>query len=189
MSPSKSKQLLVEGQDDKFSVVSLMEPHVHWPNEPRGWPVFVDAVGSVSEILNPTYVRTKLKESGLEALGIMIDADNEPAARWNSFRSICLPMFPGIPIELPTRGLVAQNGSGVRLGLWLMPDCSSSGMLETFLRHLVPDPAQPLWKHAELSFDTAGSLGAPVETCMLTKRKSTHGWLGRIRPAKASGVL
>src|SRR5689334_1167730 len=101
MSSLKSKQLLVEGQDDKFAVISLMEHYVPWPDKPDNAPVFVDAVGSVSEILDATYLRTKLKESGLRVLGIMIDADHDPASRWNSFRAICLPIFPTLPAELP----------------------------------------------------------------------------------------
>ena len=172
----KAKQLLVEGQDDKFSVISLMEHHVHWPNEKSGWPVFVDAVGSVSEILNTTYLRTKLKESNLEALGVMIDADDEPAARWRGFRSICEPAFPGLPMELPTGGLIARNTSGLRLGFWLMPDCASNGMLETFLRHLVPDAAKPLWEHSEASFDTARALGASCRPAHADKAR-IHTWL------------
>ena len=176
MCPSKSKQLVVEGQDDKFAVISLMEHHVEWPNDPKQWPVSLDAVGSVSEILNANYIRTKLKESGLEILGIMVDADDEPTGRWNSFRSICAPMFPDMPVDLPAGGLVTGNGFGIRLGFWLMPDCSSGGMLETFLRHLVPEPAERLWQHSELSFDMACSLGAPCRPVHVDKAR-IHAWL------------
>ena len=155
------KHLLVEGEDDKFSVVSLMEHHIDWPDDKTKWPVFIDAIGSVSQILKPAFIRTKLKESNLETLGIMIDADDDPMSRWASFRSICSPMFPTMPSDLPVGGLIAQNEFGFRLGFWLMPDCSSAGMLETFLRHLVPTSAEPLWKHSESSFDAASELGAP----------------------------
>ena len=177
----KSKQLLVEGQDDKFSVIGLMEHHVLWPNEKNRWPVFVDAVGSVSEILNTTYLRTKLKESNLEVLGVMIDADDEPAARWQSFRSICAPAFPNLPLELPADGLIAHDASGLRLGFWLMPDCSSGGMLETFLRHLVPESANSLWRHAEASFTTACSLGALCRPVHADKAR-IHTWLAWQNP-------
>lgn len=176
MASIKSKQLLVEGQDDKFAVVGLMEHHIPWPDKRHDPPVFVDAVGSVSEILNTTYLRTKLKESGLQALGIMIDADDDPVSRWNSFRTICLQMFPALPTELPSGGLVIENSRGSRLGFWLMPDCSSSGMLETFLRHLVPVPAEPLWQHAKASFDAARSLGAACRVVHSEKAR-VHTWL------------
>ena len=80
----RSKQLLVEGQDDKFSVVGLMEHHVDWPDRPAEPPVYIESIGSVSEILKARFLRTKLKESGLDALGVLIDADVEPIARWDS---------------------------------------------------------------------------------------------------------
>ena len=176
MASLKPKQLLVEGEEDKFAVVGLMEHHVSWSNNKAQAPVFIEAAGSVSEILNATYIRTKLKESGLEILGIMIDADDHPDTRWSSLRSTCLPTFPTMPLALPASGLVVQNESGLRLGFWLMPDCSSSGMLETFLRHLVPDPAEPLWQHATASFDAAVLLGATCRPVHTDKAK-IHTWL------------
>jgi hypothetical protein len=176
MAMLRPKQLLVEGQDDKFAVVGLMEHHISWPDKRDEAPVFIDAIGSVSEILNANYIRIKLKESDLEILGFMIDADDEPKSRWDSFRSLCGQAFPNLPAVLPAEGLVIQNEHGLRLGFWLMPDCASSGMLETFLRHLVPNPAEPLWQHAAESFDAAVSLGAACRPVHADKAK-IHTWL------------
>jgi hypothetical protein len=176
MASLRSKQLLVEGQDDLFSIVGLMEHHVAWSNQRDAAPVFIYAVGSVSEILDATFIRTKLKESGLEILGFMIDADDDPIARWDSFRSLCGHAFAHLPSALPAKGLVIENEYGLRLGFWLMPDCSSSGMLETFLRHLVPEPAEPLWQHAATSFDEAISLQAPCRPVHADKAR-IHTWL------------
>ncbi|HVC62297.1 MAG TPA: DUF3226 domain-containing protein [Acetobacteraceae bacterium] len=173
MASLRSKQLLVEGQDDKFSVVGLMEHHVDWPDRPVEPPVYIESVGSVSEILKASFLRTTLKESGLAALGVMIDADVEPKARWDSFRSTCIHAFPGMPDTLPSAGLIAQNASGLRLGLWLMPDCSSSGML---VRHLVPEPDAPLWAHAESSFEAACRIGSPCRAAHSDKAR-IHTWL------------
>ena len=176
MASLRPKQLLVEGQDDKFSVVGLMEHHVGWPDRPTEPPVYIESVGSVSEILKASFLRTKLKESGLNALGVMIDADVEPTARWDSFRSTCARTFPDMPDVLPSGGLITQNASGLRLGLWLMPDCSSSGMLESFLRHLVPEPDAPLWAHAESSFEAACRIGSPCRAAHSDKAR-IHTWL------------
>jgi hypothetical protein len=172
----RSKQLLVEGQDDKFSVVGLMEHHVDWPDRPAEPPVYIESIGSVSEILKARFLRTKLKESGLDALGVLIDADVEPIARWDSFRSICAPIFSGMPDTLPPGGLITENASGLRLGLWLMPDCSSSGMLESFLRHLIPEPDELLWAHAEASFEAARRIGARCRAVHSDKAR-IHTWL------------
>jgi hypothetical protein len=172
----KSKQLLVEGEEDKFAVVGLMEHHIPWPDGKANAPVFIEAVGSVSEILNANYIRTKLKESGLEILGFMIDADDEPKSRWDSFRSLCGQAFPNLPVTLPAEGLVIQNENGLRMGLWLRPDCSSGGMLETFLRHLVPADAEAQWQHAEVSFEAAIALGSPCRPVHADKGR-VHTWL------------
>jgi hypothetical protein len=176
MARPKSTQLLVEGQDDKFAVVSLMEHHVAWPDDRDHVPVYIDAVGSVSQILDAAFIRTKLKESSLDILGIMIDADDDPGSRWASFRSICQPSFPDMPADLPSGGLVIENAAGPRLGFWLMPDCGSSGMLETFLRHLVPVLAEPIWQHAGSAFATAAALGAPCRPAHADKAR-VHTWL------------
>ena len=178
---TRPKQLLVEGQDDKFAVVGLMEHHIPWPDRPAEPPVYIDSVGSVSEILNANFLRTKLKESGLRALGVMIDADVEPKARWDSFRSTCRRTFPDIPDALPSGGLITENALGHRLGLWLMPDCSSSGMLESFLRHLVPEPDAPLWAHAESSFEAARRIGSPCRAVHSDKAR-IHTWLAWQNP-------
>jgi hypothetical protein len=95
-----------------------MEHHVEWPNRPSEPPVYIENVGSVSEILTPSFLRTKLKESGLSVLGVMIDADLEPRARWDSFRSSCSTTFPDMPDALPSGGLITQNASGLRLA-WI----------------------------------------------------------------------
>jgi len=176
MAQSRTKQLLVEGEDDKFAIVGVLQHHVEWPGQRGKWPVLIEAVGSVSEILNANFVRTKLKESDFEVLGFVIDADDEPPSRWNSFRAICHSQFPDLPEKLPTAGLVTEVQFGLRLGFWLMPDCSSSGMLETFLKYLVPPPAEALWKHSEQAFEVARTLGAPCRSVHHDKAR-IHTWL------------
>jgi hypothetical protein len=57
-----------------------------------------------------------------------------------------------------------------------MPDCATSGMLETFLGHLVPEPDEPVWDHAVSSFDTACSLGAACRPVHHDKAR-IHTWL------------
>ena len=171
---SKSKQLLVEGVDDRGAVIGLMKHHVEWAD--NKWPVFIDAVGSVEEILDKAYLNTKLKESGLEILGVMIDADDKPDSRWEHIHSICQPLFPSLPDALPKGGLVVDGPTGLRFGLWMMPDCESSGMLESFLRYMVPTHAEPLWNHAKSSFAGAKAIGSSCRDAHVDKAH-IHTWL------------
>ena len=176
MAGPRPKQLLVEGTDDLYAVVGLMEHHVVWHRLTDRAPVFIEPAGSVDELLDATYLSTKFKESGLDILGIMIDADDRPASRWKSFRSLCHHVAPNLPAELPADGVIVDCPTGLRLGFWLMPDCRSDGMLETFLRHLVPISKEPLWELAQKSLQDATTLGAPFREAH-THKASIHTWL------------
>jgi hypothetical protein len=101
----QSRRLIVEGQDDLFSVVGLMRAHVTWPKDVASAPVFIDIGRSVSEILERAYLTTMLKNPEIITLGVMLDADDKPTGRYHSFRNICNVEFPNLPDELPTFGL------------------------------------------------------------------------------------
>ena len=176
MSQNNSKRLLVEGADDLFVVVGIMEHHVQWPRQKEMAPVLIEFVGSVDGILDPIYLSTKLKESGLEILGVMIDADDQPEFRWQRFRDLCKHTISTLPEQMPPEGLIVDCLSGLRLGFWMMPDCSSSGMVETFLRHLVPEPEGALWTHATVSTDQARTHGARYRD-VHTHKALVHTWL------------
>lgn len=172
----KSKQLLVEGIDDLLAVVGIMEHHVAWPREKNRAPVFIDRAGSIDELLDTTYLHTKFKESGLEILGIMVDADDRPGGRWQSFRSLCRDIAPNLPDELPKNGMIVDCQMGLRLGFWLMPDCASEGMLETFLRYLVPTSTESLWVLAQRAVREAKQAGALYRDTH-TAKANVHTWL------------
>ena len=179
---------MVEGKDDCGVVIGLMRHHVPWPAREDEWPDYIEVGNSAEEILAPGFVPVKLKESGLETLGIMFDADDKFAARWNRIRSLCLAMFPKIPADLPGGGLIIENDDAQRLGVWLMPNCASAGMLETFLRFLVPNEAEPLWAHARTSFAVAKASGCSCRDAH-TDKAHIHTWLAwRDPPGERLGI-
>ena len=152
--------LIVEGYDDLRSVVGLMEHHVDWPNGRENAPVHIEIGESVEKILKQAYLTAQLKTSNLEAIGIMLDADLEQGSRYQQIRTVYLKDFPDLPALMPKEGLIAENKDGVRLGLWIMPDNFSPGIFETFLEHLVPSNAQPIWNHSVEAVSKARTLGA-----------------------------
>jgi hypothetical protein len=181
-------QLIVEGPDDLFSVVGLMRAHVVWPEPKENAPVWIDAAGGVEKILERGYLDTKLMTPGLKTLGVILDADINPQARYDSFRNRCSGIFPGLPQEMPTEGLVAENANAQRLGLWIMPDNVSEGTLETFLRHLVPTDSVPVWEHATKSVATARTLGANCRECHIPKA-NLYTWLAwHDEPGQSPGI-
>jgi len=158
---SYSKLLIVEGHDDRQSVVSLMKSHVNWPEAPDLWPVYVDLGKSVSEILNPKFLSVTFKRQGYNMFGIMLDADDkDPGDRYQSIRNTCLSLFPTLPIALPPEGIIVANTGGMRFGVWIMPDNVSEGLLESFLRYLVPGKQEPVWNLAVGSVDAATKINS-----------------------------
>jgi hypothetical protein len=154
--------MIVEGYDDVHSVVSLMRPFVEWPKEEPGWPVHIHMGNGAEDILSEGVLITYLKSSNVKTFGIMLDADAKARGRYGSIRNICKEMFPNLPHDLPVDGVVVDNSENGRLGVWIMPDNSSSGSTETFLRCLLPEKSRALWQHAEASLKKAVELGAVV---------------------------
>lgn len=120
--------------------------------------------------------RQILKAPGLKALGIIADANENAKQRWSSLRNRCIGSFPELPDDVPVAGLIRENESGLKLGVWLMPDNRSYGMMETFLTYLVPDDSNPVLKYAESARDEARVLGAPYRDVHADKAK-IHTWL------------
>jgi hypothetical protein len=167
--------LIVEGQDDKFAVVSLMEHHVTWPDGKANAPVFIDVSGGVGEILNEKYISTQIKRSGLKRLGLMLDADTNPGDRYARLKKFCSDGFPNLPERIGADGVCVEH-NGVRLGIWIMPDNGSEGYLESFLKYLVPPGGMPVWDHATASLKEAKDKGATCKDVHLPKA-CLYTWL------------
>lgn len=132
--------------------------------------------GSADEILATGFITGKIKESGVDILGIVLDADEAFAGRWQRIRGMCVGLFPQIPKEMPRNGLVVENADGMRFGVWFMPDNESRGMLETFLKFLVPNNSAPVMKYADEAMGEAHKRGAPYRECHIDKAL-IHTWL------------
>jgi hypothetical protein len=186
VAPRNPKQLIVEGPDDLFSVVGLMRAHVNWPDGKENAPVLIEQGGGIDKILERDYLPVVLKTHGLRTLGVVLDADTNPQGRYASFRNLCSGLFPELPKEMPKEGLTAENPDHQRLGLWIMPDNTSEGALEIFLRFLVPENSAALWKHAAQSVTTARTLGANCREHHIG-RANLYTWLAWQDPPGQSG--
>jgi len=182
------KRLIVEGYDDLQSVIGLMRAHVPWPANPNDDPpVFIERAGSPKEILNE-FLPISLKSREISALGVMLDADESPAARYQRTRDLCKALFPLMPAEMPPAGLVVANDDSKRFGLWIMPDNVSPGTLETFLRYLVPDHHESVWEHAVKAVAEAKAIGCGCRDVHFEKAH-LYTWLAwQDPPAQIPGV-
>ena len=188
MAKSHTKFLLTEGKDDAFAIASLMSHYVPWGHHEDQWPVKIEAAGSADELLKPAYISSCFKRAGLDAIGILLDADEDFKGRWASIRRTCLHLFDDLPTDIPSEGLISIKADVPRLGIWIMPDNGSVGMLETFLGYLLPNSNPQVWQHAIKSCAMATEMGAPFRQAHLDKAH-IHTWLAwQDPPGRPFGV-
>lgn len=142
------KKLIVEGEQDKRVIPYLIEKNgITWGKTKEEAVVFIESYGS-DQFIDADVISTELKASGLTALGLMVDADDDLSARWTSIRNACLKSIPNLPDQIPQTGLILST-NGIKFGVWIMPDNLMRGMLETFLSYMIPDESEPLWKYSQ----------------------------------------
>jgi hypothetical protein len=174
--------LMVEGKDDQHVVMhvcgarGLGKINVIQPYD--GIQPLTEAIG------------IRVKESDLAALGILVDADTDLAARWQSVRQRLLSAgYDAVP-DIPAKDgtvITAPAGSILpRVGIWLMPDNTVPGILEDFLAFLVPD-GDPLFAHVERSLTTIPEASVRFTSVSAPKAK-IHTWLAwQSEPGKPLG--
>ncbi len=178
---SHKNVLMVEGRQDKFVIPELIEANgVNWGTRKKP-VVFIRDYDGYTKLVNPLEISTALKDSGLEALGIMVDADEYPDQRWQSLRNACLKSIPDLPVELPETGLIHITQDGQRFGIWMMPDNRLRGMLETFLAYMVPEANDALWTYSQVVVEEAHRKNAPF-TEFHRDKAQIYTWLAWQNP-------
>lgn len=143
------KVLIVEGQDDEHVIKALCGklngPYIE---------EFIQKK-SVNSLLADLPARLKTIGDDL-AVGVVVDADTDLSARWQAIRNILVTNgYISVPDSPSPDGTVVdppEDSLLPRFGVWIMPDNRTSGILEDFLRFLVPE-GSPLFNHAEASID------------------------------------
>lgn len=162
MAPRKDSpnRLVVEGADDKHSIVHLMMRHGYdWDGASSLCPYVDDAMG-VERLIEAIAVGVKAR---YRRLGFVLDADVDPVGRWSQVREAFRRGGLELPAVLPQEGVVMDGPTtGQRVGVWMMPDNVNAGALEAFVATLVPS-ADPVWTHAVEATERAIGLGAPLQ--------------------------
>ncbi|GAP98385.1 DUF3226 domain-containing protein [Leptolyngbya sp. NIES-2104] len=174
------RKLIVEGNEDKRVIPELIEKSgIQWV-EQHNPIVYIEALDGYQQLTDPVVIQAQIDTSNLQALGIVIDADDQPVSRWQSVRNAVCRSIPDIPEELPETGLVhqAQNSIGdpIRFGIWMMPDNRLQGMLETFLAHLIETEQQELWQYAQEATGIAKTKSARFKQTH-TDKANLYTWL------------
>ncbi len=132
----KPQQLLVEGKNDRHVIWALCEQY----NLPKTFsvelPPETEGEGVTALLASLAY---QLKDKNLQTLGIVVDADEDVAARWQAIRNRLQKIgYNNIP-ETPVReGWVYEQSELPKVGVWLMPNNQVPGILEDFVAHLIP---------------------------------------------------
>ncbi|MDR0927591.1 MAG: hypothetical protein LBO69_07490 [Ignavibacteria bacterium] len=131
---SASKLLLVEGRDDKSVVSAICKV--------SRIDIDFDIIdcGGVTNALKlfGKYISRMPLSRDLTTVGVIVDADQDIGRRFNEIKTILRNI--GCDIDtLPATGLILNNVEDEqRIGIWIMPDNNTRGMLEDFIKFLVP---------------------------------------------------
>ncbi len=167
----KKAHLLVEGKDDQHVIWALCQQH-HVPEE---FDVIVPPPdGGIDAMLKDIPIR--LKESGLTALGIVVDADENLQSRWESVWDRFQQAGYPVPEAPSLDGFIATPTDRPCVGVWLMPDNQVSGMLENFVSHLIPSDDM-LKSIAEETLHTIEAKGLNRYKALHQPKALIHTWL------------
>ena len=174
--PGNDRVLLVEGPDDKHVVRHLSNRHKEMPEfcilDKEGIENLLEDIGL--EILAP----------GRKALGILVDANDELNARWSAVAGRLREENIETP-RSPEPGGTIMDGTP-RVGIWLMPNNTSSGELEDFVSEMIPDD-DPVWPRAQRYIE-----GIPKADRKFSDRKiqraRLHAWLATREDPRLMGA-
>lgn len=173
--------LLVEGPDDEHVFRNLCGRH--------GFPRLdeVKPHGGYTALLDA--IPTRTKESDIGALGIVIDADADISSRWAAVRDRLERSGYEVPRDPEKSGLVLLPPPGTllpRVGVWIMPNNRLPGILEDFIRDLVPAGDQ-LYEYAQNCVDGIAPEQKRFRALDLPKVR-IHTWLAwQDEPGKPLG--
>jgi hypothetical protein len=183
--------MLVEGDDDYHVFQHLLtahsvdkqlsyrlEPYGSAPRTSRGNEIVFRERQGVQNVLD--YLSQQLRITGdLKRLGVVVDADVNFAARWQSLRDILVKTgYTDVPKQANPLGSIVEHGTSPeekpRVGIWVMPNNRGDGSMENFFALLLPTE-DTLWERARICVDQI-----PVEERLFKDafiKAHIHTWL------------
>ena len=180
---SLQKVLLVEGKDDEHVLKHL--------SSNSGGPRFDNIVqyDGIPNLLESLPVQIKAR-GGDATIAIVVDADLDLSARWQSLRGILTRLGYNVPPTPSSKGTIINGPTNPplpRIGIWVMPDNEANGILEDFVAFLVP-PNSPLLGHAKRSIAAIGPADRQFKEVDLPKAL-IHTWLAwQAEPGRPMGT-
>ena len=169
-----SKVLLVEGTGDKGVITAILkEWNLSCP--------LINECGSDVEVFKS--LKLYLSNSNLyKTIGVIVDADAHPKGRFQRF--VQLAMASGWydispKVTLPADGLILNgiDSDAPRIGLWVMPDNCSHGMLEDFLTQMAETTCPNLLDESEYAIAHVEQRGVQQYTPAHRPKAKMHTYL------------
>lgn len=164
-----SNLLLVEGATEKRVIPELMERRgVTWEPQPKDFAVTIREYGGFENMIAPNELEAAMKASGLKSLGFIFDCDglHDTSNRLIQVQTRLRGLGIEIPNPLPPEGFITKTSSGeIDFGVWMMPNNTDKGMLETFLMNLVPESASGLYRYVVDCAEESKNHGATYKEC------------------------
>ncbi|HBK30232.1 MAG TPA: hypothetical protein DEF88_00620 [Porphyromonadaceae bacterium] len=164
----KTKRLLVEGNDDKHVMLALCENF----QITESFDI-IDCKG-ITDL--QARIPIDFKTSGAQTVGIIVDADINIDERWTVLKKILHNVGFDMPKDIPENGLILQNPSHQKVGVWIMPNNKVPGMLEDFISFLVPrdDKLMPIVEKTLIGIESENLNKYKI---IHRAKASVHTWL------------
>jgi hypothetical protein len=167
---------LVEGPDDKHVVIHLRE---------RSTPdcqFDISDKGGKDPLL--TAIGNEVRVPGRQAVGILIDANDDVRSRWQAVvdRLVRVNITP--PDSPDPSGTIIDGRP--RVGIWLMPNNVSTGELEEFVEGMIPDD-DPVWPLSQHYVDGIPAGDRKFRDGKILRAK-VHAWLATREEPRKMGV-
>ena len=190
--------LLVEGQDDKHVVLHFCKQHqaalsFFFLDPDKDNPQVAVSERQAVSILDKDNVDKVLESivleinaSGRRAVGILVDANDDRAGRWDAIRNRLQRADIDPPQHLSPDGTILMTEEKPRIGIWLMPDNMSVGELEDFVVQMIPDD-DPVWDLSKRYIDGI----PPQDRKFIEKKRSraqVHAWLAAREDPRQMGT-
>lgn len=180
--PPPSRVLLVEGQDDELLVRYIRERCA----AASSFSTIVK--GGVDELRKS--ITQEIRVSGRQIVGILLDGNTNPAARWDEVKDRLASANVRLPDSPNASGTIVDGRPRERVprvGVWLMPDNSSPGELENFIARMVPSD-DPVWPRSQSYIE-----GIPKQERKFKEDKirsaQVHAWLAARAKPRLMGAI
>ena len=172
------KLLVVEGQDDLHVVRHLRMRHASTPC------FCIQDKGNVDKVLDS--IGPEIRAENRRALGILVDANDDLTGRWQAVTGRIHRVGIQPPKSPNSAGTIINTAGNPRIGIWMMPDNTSTGELEDFVAKMIPN-GDPVWPRSRCYID-----GIPITDRKFKSKKTlkakVHAWLATREDPRRMGA-